>query len=476
MNFRKNLLLLLLVLASSPWLSAQKLLKSQKIGTVSKFELQLVYGGLIRYGIDLHKVWYLTPNIAGKPDTASGLVVFPQVEGVPQPLLCYQHGTVDGPADVPSNRAGGWELAGVGAALGYVACTADYLGLGESKGFHPYIHAATEASCAVDLLYATRELAKQLNFPLKNQLFLTGYSQGGHASMALHRLLEQNYTKDFPVTAAAHLSGPYSVSGETYKRLLSEEPYFYVGYSAWVILSYNQMYNIYDDIGKVLKQPYADMAKQFFRREITQSKLNSMLIAEMNKQHGKPLSRYMIQDSVLANMAKSPNHPLLRAMRDNDTYDWTPKAPTRMFYCKGDDQVTFRNSVVADSVMRKRGARDVAALDVNELANHTQCIQPAVTQTVFFFAGVQSTTSTRQVENNLPVKMYPNPVTGNEVRLEGLPNEGQIQVFNANGQLLRSSTISGNYQELPLQGLPKGLYNVQVIGEKGAWRGRLLMQ
>jgi hypothetical protein len=216
MTFKKNLLLLLLVLAASPWLSAQKLLKSQKIGSLSKFELQLVYGGLIRYGIDLHKVWYLTPNIAGKPDTASGLVIFPQVEGIPQPLLCYQHGTVDGPADVPSNRAGGWELAGVGAALGYVACTADYLGLGESKGFHPYIHAATEASCAVDLLYATRELAKQLNFPLKNQLFLTGYSQGGHASMALHRLLEQNYTKDFPVTAAAHLSGPYSVSGRVF--------------------------------------------------------------------------------------------------------------------------------------------------------------------------------------------------------------------------------------------------------------------
>ena len=117
----------------------------------------------------------------------------------------------------PSERRGGWELAGVGAALGYVAVAPDYLGLGESRGFHPYVHAATEASAAIDLLYAAQEFAEKQKFPLNGQLFLTGYSQGGHASMALHRELERNYSKIFPVSAAAHLSGPYSISGETFK-------------------------------------------------------------------------------------------------------------------------------------------------------------------------------------------------------------------------------------------------------------------
>ena len=452
-----------------------RLIKSRPMGTITKEELAKSYGPLVQYSIEMYKVWYQTKGSNGLTDTASGLVVFPIVENQSFPLVCYQHGTVDGPLDVPSNRAGGWELAGVAAALGYVATAQDYLGLGESRGFHPYVHAATEASSGVDLLYATRELAAIQKVSLNGQLFLTGYSQGGHASMALHRELELNYTKDFPVTAAAHLSGPYSISGETFKRLLSDEPYYYVGYTAWVIMSYNQMYKIYDKIDKILKQPYADMALRFYRNEIGLFDLNKQLIDTLTKRHGKSISSLMLQDSVVENLKKNPNHPLFAAMRDNDVYNWIPKAPTRIFYCKADDQVTYRNSVVADSVMHLLGAKDVLSADVRSDANHGQCVEPAVLQTVFFFASVRSRITSVQDLPQLPIKMYPNPAH-EQTRLEGLPSQGEVILCNIQGQIIYRSKVNNSWMDISLQGLSTGMYTLQVLSGKGAWQGKLLVQ
>lgn len=477
---KKALLLLNLnlgmLLLTTGVIAQSRLIKTRPMGTVTKSELVQAYGPLVQYSITTYKVWYLTTGIDGKPDTATGLVVFPVVENKSLPLLCYQHGTVSGPSDVPSERRGGWELAGVGAALGYVALAPDYLGLGESRGFHPYVHAATEASAAIDLLYATKEFAEKLKFPLNGQLYLTGYSQGGHASMALHRELERNYSQIFPVTAAAHLSGPYSISGETFKRLLSDEPYNYVGYTAWVALSYNQMYKIHDNVEKLLKQPYANMAMKFYRREIELPELNKMLIDTLTKRHGKPISRFMFQDSLLENVSKNLNHPFLLAMRDNDVYDWAPKAPTRIFYCKADDQVTYRNSVLADSIMQLRGAKDVKSADVQSNANHGQCVQPAVLQTVFFFGGIQAqiATGTRDLPT-LPVRMYPNPAR-EFTRLEGLPKSGQVILSNVQGQIVFRSIISNPYMDIPLQGLSKGIYSVQLLSAQGIWHSKLLVQ
>lgn len=453
-----------------------RLIKTRPMGTITKNELAQTYGPFVQYSITMHKVWYKTTGINGLPDTATALVVFPGVENKALPLLCYQHGTVNDPSDVPSDRKGGWELAGVGASLGYVAMAADYLGLGESRGFHPYVHAATEASAAIDLLYATKELAEKLKFPLNGQLFLTGYSQGGHASMALHRELERNYRQEFPVTAAAHLSGPYSISGETFKRLVSDEPYNYVGYTAWVALSYNQMYKIHDNIEKILKQPYAAMATRFYKHEIGLSELNKMLIDTLTKRHGGPIPRLIFQDSLLENVSKNPNHPFLLAMRDNDVYDWTPLAPTRMFYCKADDQVTYRNSVLADSIMQLRGAKDVKSADVQSNANHGQCVEPAVLQTVFFFATVQAqiATGTRNLPQ-LPIRMYPNPAH-ETTRLEGLPNSGQVTVSNLQGQVLFRSTINNSSLEISLPAWNKGIYTIQVLSEQGIWSSKLLVQ
>jgi len=41
----------------------------------------------------------------------------------------------------------------------------------------------------------------------------------------------------------------------------------------------------------------------------------------------------IFQDSILQILASEAAHPLSRALQDNDVYDWTPQAPTCLYYC-----------------------------------------------------------------------------------------------------------------------------------------------
>jgi len=76
------------------------------------------------------------------------------------------------------------------ATTGYAAVVPDYLGLGDSPGLQLYHHARSEATACVDLLRAARTWCASNNVELNDQLFLAGYSHGGHVTMALHRELE----------------------------------------------------------------------------------------------------------------------------------------------------------------------------------------------------------------------------------------------------------------------------------------------
>ena len=111
----------------------------------------------------------------------------------------------DRPAQ-PGHRAGG----------GFIYVAPDYLGLGDSTvPRHRYFHAATEASSAADLLGASREVLTSLRVHRSGELFTFGFSQGGHAAMALHRVLDH---RRVDVTATATVAGPSTSSASSCRR------------------------------------------------------------------------------------------------------------------------------------------------------------------------------------------------------------------------------------------------------------------
>ena len=467
-----------LLLAIAMPAQSQQLISSEYKGMVSQAQLALQYGPLIQNGVRMYKITYTTPDIFEQQDTASGLLVVPIRPGFTLPLLCYQHGTLDGPLDAPSSLAGGYQLALVFGGLGYVTAAPDLLGIGESRGFHPYVHAESTASASIDMLRAVKQYATENALSLNNQLFITGYSQGGFSAMALYKDIQENHADEFVTTAAAPMSGPYSISGVMRDAILSDQVYLYPGYVPNTLLSFNYVYNIYSSTQQYLKEPYATMAQNYFDRQITLSQLNAMLIQQLTTDFGASIPRHMLQDSVVASVISNPNHPVNAALRDNDVYDWTPQAPTRMFYCRADDQVNYRNSIVADSVMQLNGAPNVQALDVNTNADHGGCVQPAVFNTAFFFAQYQSitvttsTTATTILEN---VRLSPNPAAS-FFRVENAPQDALLELFDHSGRRLKALSIQNSIQQVETAGISRGVYFVRISSEQGNWYGKVLIQ
>lgn len=463
-------------------LPAQQLVTVTLLGARTKAQLTTQFSlPIIQYGAKFYRITYTTPDLQGQTDTVSGLVAVPDDPTRVYPRLVYQHGTAGSKLGVPSFNAAQGGEGSIGllfAGLGYVSLLPDYLGLGVSDGFHPYVHAASEASVAADMLRALVPFNTQYGVHTSDQLFITGYSQGGHAAMALHREIQTNLSAEFTVTAAAHLSGPYSIGEVMRNLILSDSIYYYPAYLPNTILSFQTVYgNLFTQITDVFKEPYATTIGQFYTGAISLDQLNSQLIVLLTTNEGDSRPLRMLQPAVVQDVTTNPDHPFNVALRDNNVYAWAPVAPTRIFYCMADDQVPYINSILARDSMVARGAANLVATDVNSTADHGGCVVPALTSTVFFFAGFQqvgifTATGEQAIQ---PLVLQPNPAS-TFVALHNLPESGHVRITDLSGRIRTSLAVSGSDLSLDVSGLENGMYLVQYQSDGKTRQGMLVVQ
>ncbi len=325
-----------------------------------------------QYDVQLYKVDYETISPWGARTMASGALVLPLNTTNALPLVSYQHGTLTVTNQAPSSMdLTGEVTVGVAfATTGYAAVVPDYLGLGDSPGLHPYHHARSEATACVDLLRAARTFCATHGPPLDGKLFLCGYSQGGHATMALLRELETYHTNEFTVTACAPMAGAYDLSGVTANDFLSgraqPNPYYF----AYLLAAYQDVYHLAPSLADLLQPPYDTSIPPLFHGNADGGQINTNMPADPT---------LILKPAYLAAFKADPRHPFRLALQDNDVYAWTPRAPMRLYHCLADNDVPFANSQVAYASFQSRGATQVQLIDPVPTADHTGCALPSLT-------------------------------------------------------------------------------------------------
>lgn len=449
----------------------QAIVNAELIAHFDKDSLTQRTGVPAQNGASAYKLEYVTTGIDGLPDTASGLFVLPDVV-TDKGIIAYQHGTTDGPDDVPSSFNTEALLVTGLAGQGYIMSACDYLGMGSSRGFHPYVHAGTEASAGIDMLIASMNMAADMGHESVSKIFVTGYSQGGHAAMAMAQAIEERPTDDLWLTASAPMSGPYSIS-EVMKSLTVDErdtEYLYPAYIAYILLGYQSAYgDVYGSLDEIFRTPHISWIEMFENGEIGLSTLNAALIGQLRNEFGFSAPYLMFDTTFLQSFREDSSHFINDLLVENDTYRWVPNAPMRIFYCAGDDQVPFQNSLVADSVMNAMGAADVQSLNLNPVFDHGACVLPAVLATLDFFNSFQTTTPVDDHQDLTSLNLYPNPAYDVlNITLSTGPANGKVQLFDATGVLQKSFRLRDATSQVNVSDLKAGMYMVllQVNGKE----------
>lgn len=333
----------------------------------------------VKNGVSVYEVVYTTQWHDGTPIIASGILFLPESQKKTPPMLCYHHGTQIKKERSISIENGEQAICMGFAVEGYIVCMPDYIGLGKGEKFHLYQHKETEALASIDMMRAVKQILEEKNLATSGELFITGYSQGGHAAMSLHKILQERYKNEFPVTASSPMSGPYDLSGVQSEVMFKN--YTHPGYLPYLLNAYQEVYDIVDgEISSIYKHPYDTVVEYFYTGEYEMGDINEHLPA---------VPKEMIKDEWVEAFTKDTTFKLHDALKENDVYDWKPEAPMQICYCEADEQVTYKNAIVAYNAMKENGSDLVRLRSGGKTLDHFKCAIFSSMNTKLFFNSIR---------------------------------------------------------------------------------------
>ncbi|HEY9242835.1 MAG TPA: hypothetical protein VIP48_12675 [Streptosporangiaceae bacterium] len=303
-----------------------------------------------RYGVRTYRLVYRTVNAAGRPTTASGLLAVPVGLRGRLPVVSFTHGTEVYRRDAPSMQPHGFEPgpAYTYASAGFAVADPDYLGLGTGPGVQPWMDVPAETTAALDMLRAARGYLSRHGHPLSRPVMVTGFSPGASAALGLGRALQGGADHWFRLGALAPISGAYEFRRAELPALLRGElvrlnpnprlgAKYSVLYTALTLVSFDRVHRIYRAPAAVFRPPYAR----------TISKLLDGNHPDQQILNGTPARLGQLLTARGFALLRHPTAQFAAELAATDSVctDWTPAAPTRLYYATRDEQAVTANTI-----------------------------------------------------------------------------------------------------------------------------------
>lgn len=333
----------------------------------------------VEYGIQIYKISYYT-TLQGESQVASGLVCVPMGEG-PFPVISYQNGTNTLHSNAPSENPDYnlYMLIESITSAGFVVAIPDYIGFGSSDNtFHPYLHKESTVQTVVDMLRAIDELAENyLNVSVNNDLYITGYSQGGWATMAVQKAIETEYSGEFDLKASACGSGPYDLSYIN-EYILNQETYPMPYFTGYMFNSYQNLDVIATPIDSVFQEPYAEKIPALYDGTRSGEEINAELTTSVAD---------LFTENYITNYETDTTFTSLReTLVENSVEAWATNIPTRIYHGTADDFVPAQVSQNIYQDFMQLGVSDnqVMMFPLPDLG-HTEAIVPTGLASIQWF-------------------------------------------------------------------------------------------
>mgnify|MGYP000999515628 CR=1 FL=1 len=313
----------------------------------------------LRSNVTVYRLNYPT-EANGEPVVASALVAMPTALAGPLPVISFQNGTITRDADAPTRS---WPavntrvLTGI-AAFGYAVVIPDYIGFGASADIvHPYLCADATVDAVVDALdYVLADSrAVDAGYSLSGDLFLLGYSQGGHATLAVARDLEEN-DSNYTLRAVAAGAGPYDLTAVN-NYIIEQDTYAEPFYAPYTLIAFRAMGFITQPLSTFLQEPYASLVEDLFDGQRSPADINAALPTRISELYAPELTSGFDSSEVFA--------PLREAFVDNSIGPWTAEAPIRLYHGTADVNLPASISTRMQSDLENAGAVSVSFIAID---------------------------------------------------------------------------------------------------------------
>lgn len=335
--------------------------------------------------VKVYKVVYRT-TVDGKQINASGLICVPVTPGE-YPVLSFQNGTntvnASAPSEFPEDYT--YQMIEILASMGYVVVIADYPGFGESAQIpHPYLVAKPTVNSLVDLLYTAKEIAGS-EFPditLKNEYYLLGYSQGGWATLALHKALELDYSNDFNLKGSCCGAGPYDIQ-KLLDGMVSAQTYPMPVYMAYILNAYTAYKQFTNPVSDIFNEPYASRVPTLFNGMLTSAQINSQLTTSISG---------LITADFISGFKTSAKYSSVRdALNNNSISSWHSYRPLLLIHGGKDTQVNPVSTETMYSAMIQAGTSpDICKKIIVPDVDHGDGAIPCMIQGILFLNSLKS--------------------------------------------------------------------------------------
>jgi len=284
------------------------------------------------YDIEVFKITYNT-QFEGKPIIASGLVSVPVADAT-FPVMSYQNGTNTLHSNAPTVKPDYelYKLLEYVASTGFIVSVPDYLGFGiTSNMYHPYLDKQSTVETTTDMLRAVKELCNNyLRAAVKKDLYITGYSQGGWATMQLQKYIEENYGSEFDLKASSCGAGPYDlryINNYVISQSSYPMPYF-IGY---IFNSYINSSDITNPAADIFKSPYSARILALYDGTKSGEEINAQLTTNTADLF---TAEYLIGANTNSKFAS-----VINSLNKNSISAWKTNIPTMIMHGTDDNYV-----------------------------------------------------------------------------------------------------------------------------------------
>lgn len=320
-----------------------------------------------RYPVDLYRVLYpsIIPEQDNRPTLASGLIALPNLgRETPGklPLVSYQHGTVYAKNEVPSDLEHSMEtrlMVAQFAGQGYALIGADYFGRGQSPETDSYLVKASTQQACLDMLFAAQAAFPALGIEV-GPLFLSGWSQGGWATMIF---LEKLESLGIAVKAAAVASAPvdlFAIINRWFHAPAAIDAIYLPTLLAMQSNSYERYYGLPGLANSIIQPQYQEASLQLYLGELT--------LEEMEKKLPSKMTDLLTPEFITSSSAGTSRY--WRLVQDNHGYRWRSEVPLRTYWGGSDEVIPPYIAQLPVGYQQLMGGAEVTAVASGAGANH----------------------------------------------------------------------------------------------------------